>query len=290
MPQLVASALDALGRVPDAAVAAFLTALPAWGLRGVLRLLLDRDRPRSVLLGRLLAAGVGLGAGAALGPIGMDSVGRSRPELIAAASAAVAVLSSAALPAPRAPALSATGCPAVAALLAAAAGLVLLPRSFLRASAEAPLVTVELTGESRREIVRWAPPGQPAREDGFRAHRLLLRSASGAEMGEAWLFGRTATLVGADYGGGLRFHELRNDAASGGATRLYPPKVVRVEPRGPAAVPPWWREVQERLLLSLGVVPAATASPPLVLVDEQGLPRRATYALDRGADGRLILR
>jgi hypothetical protein len=275
---LVSSALLALGDAPAALQAAVVAAVPAFGARAGLRLLVDRGRPWPVVGGRVLAALVGLAAGAALVPVALAVVPRSAA-LVAAPLVMTAVLLSAGLRARAGTTLGAVGPPAMAMGLSAMAGLLLLPAGLLVAGPGRALGVAELSGESRRETVRWSPGGLPAREEGLRAHRVLVRNGQGTALGEGFVFGSAATLHGIAYGrAAVRILELANDAGAEG--RHYPPRRVPLLALGPAAVPGYWREVQGRVLEAAGLPRRAWASGLLPLVDGQGLPLRATHRLE----------
>lgn len=301
MQGLVASFVDAAWRAPDAAVAVLLLALPAFALRCLLRVALDRGSSAWTVVSRVAAGLLGLGAGVALAPLGWAALAHTRKEAVAAGLGFALVLLSAALPSVRERAPAAAGLLplALVLLLSGLSGMVLLKAGFLRAAAGAPLVLVEVSGESRREIVRWAPLGLPPREEGLRAERLLLLRADGVPMGEAWIYGRTATLGGEAFrlrtlaGDGAwlgRFDTASNDAPIGdGRARLYPPQKVPVDPLARATLPAWWRERQRAWLRALGLERKALASPALPLVDVQGLPLRTTHRLVIREDGTLAL-
>jgi hypothetical protein len=289
MPDLVAAALLAWGRAPDPMAAAVLTGLGGLGLRSGLRLFLDRGREWPVVAGRLLTEVLALAASAAFLPIGLATIGRSRAVLWTAGVTAILVPLSALLPGRRSTNVAAFVPLALAAAIVLVAGLVLLPAGFLRASPGEPVVLVELTGESRREVVRWAPNGLPLREEGLRAHRLRLLRPDGAPVGEAWLLGSGATLIAQGQGASLlRPLTVRNDAPTGdGEARLYPPHTAMVAPLGPLDLPAWWRGGQERLLDGIGLERREAVSSPLPLVDGQGLALRTTYRLAPADDGSL---
>jgi hypothetical protein len=290
MPELVAAALLALGRAPDAVVAATLVALPSLGLRCGLRLHFDRGRETRVVASRLLAALLSFGVGVALLPVGLACLGHSPGVLWAVALTTASVPLTAALPGKRSAAAAALVPLATATFLALAAGLLLLPAGFLYASPGEPVVLVELRGDSRREVVRWSPRGLPLREEGLRAHGIRIVRADGVPVGEAWLFGSAATLVGLGHGPVLlRLLAAENDAPTADSeARLYPRHSVTIAPLGALALPPWWRDTQERLLEGLGLPRRQVISSPLPLVDAQGLPVRTTYRLELDEDGSLV--
>ena len=266
--------------------AALFAALPALGLRSVLRVFVDRGSPLAVTLARVLAAGASLAAGAALGPLAGTTIPASRPVIAATALAFVLVVASAGLPGKRAPALAGLG-PLLAALaLTGTVAALLLPAGMLRVEPEQSAVRVVLTGEARRELVRWAPAGLPLREEGFRAHHLQLQRPDGTLVGEAWLYGSSGVLGGVAFCGAsgvpclLQLTSLRNEApAPPGRARLFPPQTVVVEARGPAVVPEWWRPWQQGFLRGLGLARQEVDSAPLPLLDAQGLPLRTAYPL-----------
>lgn len=259
-----------------------MAAVPAFALRAAVRLFVDRERPWPVVAGRLLAALGGLGVGAALVPVALAVVPGSRA-LAAAPLVMTGMLLSAGLRSRAGTTMAAVGPPAVAMALSAMAALILLPAGLLVGGAGRGFGLAELSGESRRETVRWSPVGLPQREEGLRAHRVLVRRQDGTALWEGFVFGSAVTLHGVSYGGvAIRIRELSNDAPAGG--RLYPPARVEVAPLGPATVPPYWAKLQGAWFEAMGLARAEWRSAVLPLVDGQGLPRRATSRLD-GAPG-----
>jgi hypothetical protein len=299
MQGLVGSLLYALWRAPDAAVAALLMALPAFGLRFWLRVALDHRSSAATVVSRLIAGVVGLGGGVALAPVGWAVLARTRESMIAAGLVLAVVLLSPALPSvrERSPTLAWVGPLALVLLLAVLSALALLPAGFLRAPAGDVLVVVDLTGESRREIVRWTPSRLPPREEGFRAERLRLLRADGLPMGGAWIYGGSVTLGGEAFrlhtrdGHGAwlaRFDTAANDAPRGdGRARLYPPQQAAVEPLAGTTLPGWWYERQPAWLEVLGFDRSALTSPWLPLLDAQGLPLVTAHRLVIREDGTL---
>ena len=266
--------------------AALLAALPALGLRSVLRVFVDRDPPPAVTIARVLAGGGGLVAGAAFTSLATVAIPASPPVVAAAALAFVLVVASAFLPGKRAAALAGLGPPLAVLALTGTVAAMLLSTGLLRVEPGQPAVRVVLTGEARRALVRWSPSGLPLREEGFRAHHLQLQRPDGTLVGEAWLFGSSGVLGGVAFCGAsgapclLQLTSLRNDApAETGRARLFPPQTMVVEPRGPALVPEWWRPWQHAFLRGLGLARQEVDSAPLPLLDTQGLPLRAAYPL-----------
>lgn len=281
-----AGALVLLWRAPDAATAAFLAALLALGVRSLLRVFVDRGSPLAVDLARLFAGTLGLAAGAALTPLAVATIPASRAVILAGALAFVMVVASAGLPGRRASAVSALAPPLAMLGLTGIVAALLLPAGLLRVETGQPAVRVVLTGEGRREILRWAPPGLPLREEGFRAHHLELQRPDGTLVGEAWLLGSSGVLGGVAFcapAGApclLQLDSLRNDApAEAGRARLFPPRTVVVEAYGPAVVPEWWRVSQQFFLRGLGLARREVSSAPLPLLDDQGLPLQTAYPL-----------
>ena len=298
MQGLVASLLDALWRAPEAALAALLALLPALGFRCLLRAALDRGAPTPLQVARVAAGCAGVGAATALAPVAWVALAHSRDVILAAALAFTVVLASAFLPSLRSRSTrGAALLPITLVVLAAGlAALSLLSVGFLSAAPGTMLSVVEITGESRREIVRFAPSGLPPREEGLRAERLLLSRGDLEPVGEAWIFGRGATLSGEGlhlrtWSGGAwlaRFDRVTNDAPSEpGRARLYPAQTTEVEPLGRGIVPGWWSRRQRGWLVALGLEPKTLVSPPLPLLDSHGLTLRATHHLTVSNEGTL---
>ena len=225
----------------------------------------------------------------------------TREAALAASIAFVLVLLSAALPSLRLRSVVAAGVAPILLVVLTAAGsaLALMKAGFSYAATGETLVVVEITGESRRAIVRFAPPGLPAREEGLRAQRLLLSRGDGAPVGEAWVFGRAATFGGEGFrlrtwsGRGAwlgRFDTAANDAPTeAGRARLYPPQTTGVEPLGRGVVPGFWRDRQRSWLVALGLEASPLVSPALPLQDAHGLTLRAAHRLTIRDDGTLAL-
>ena len=295
MQGLVASLLDALWRSPDAVVAALLLALPAFGLRCLLRARIDRRASAAIVIARIVAGLGGLVLGVALAPVGWASLAHARAPLIAAGLVSSLVLLSALLPSVRERSAWAAGLlPIVLVLvLAGLSALALLKAGCLLAATGETLVVAEVTGSSRREIVRFTPLGLPPREEGFRAQRLLLSRPDEVLVGETWIYGRAVTLHGEGlrlrpWGGGevwlARFSTATNDPSLDKIS-LYPRQETTIEPLLRPALPSWWRSRQWSSLLALGLEPCALSTAALPLVDSHGLTLLASHRLIVRADG-----
>jgi hypothetical protein len=269
------SAIRAAAEAPPALTAGAVAALLAFGLRCAIRMRVDRDRGGAVAAGRVAGAALALALGASLLPVALAALPRVAGVLVAPPLTVGAVLITAALPW-RAGVLSAAAPPVVAAASGLLAALLLLPAGLFVAAPGRPPAGAELTGESRRETVRFRPPGLPPREEGFRAHHVVLRDASGVALGEGFVFGGAFRARGALRGGVLLELDLLENDGDG---RGYPPHRAPVQALGPARLPGYWRRARATALSAFGFLPVAWVSEPVRLVDADGLAARGNRPL-----------
>jgi hypothetical protein len=180
------------------------------------------------------------------------------------------------------------------------AALTLMQAGFLALSEDRPVLLVDVTGETRMQLVRWAPPGGAAREEALTEHRVVFRTPEGPAVAEAWLYGdqvavkgrvlRLAPLLNA--AGVPNLFELQfahNGYRSADRHASQPHTAVPLPAIGPLAVHPWWRPLQARLLEAWrkgaaegsgwSVRSLTTESTYYPLVDEGGQPLRQTFRL-----------
>jgi hypothetical protein len=181
-----------------------------------------------------------------------------------------------------------------------AATVTLLPTGFLALTEDRPVLLVDVTGETRLEVVRWAAAGQLAREELLNTHRVVFRNPEGALVAEAWIYGDEVAVKGRV----LRLTPLLNAAGLPNLFELqfahngyrtperhndFPHQAVPLPPMGPLAVHPWWRGLQRRLLghwesrspadSGWAIRSATTESTYFPLIDAEGKTSRGTYRL-----------
>jgi hypothetical protein len=283
-----------------------LTILLCLGLRSLLLLGLDRGRAWSVVLARLVSAFV-FGA---LATCYFLFAARLVTWSLAAVSAALvtaAVLLGSLLLRPRSarpprvpgPLAAVSQLSMLLGLLLLAA-LTLMNAGFLALTEDRPALLVDVTGEVRPQLVRWAAPGQTAREETITEHRVVFRTPEGAAVADAWIYGDQVAVKGRV----LRLSPMLNAAGVPNLFELQfahngyltaerhstqPHLAVPLPPSGPLAVHPWWRPLQTRLLAAWekaspegsrwAIRSVSSESTYYPLVDASGRPVRETYRL-----------
>jgi hypothetical protein len=294
-----------LGMIVDArslAGALVLAALFSSFLRLLVLLLTDRGRGIVVDLCRALGALAFLAAGLFYALVARPLVSWGPKTVLVGLAVALLVLVTLAL------GRRGAGIPIVAGFLQVVLLLVLvslaivtlLPAGFVGLTEDRAVLRVHVTGETRLELVRWAPPGRPAREESLEVHRVVFETPSGAEVAEVWLYGDQVAVKGRV----LRFSPFLNAA---GLTDLFellfahngyytperhntePHLAVPLPPQGPLAVHPWWRPLQVRILerwergtlegSPWAVRSVTTESTYFPLVDADGKPIVGTFRL-----------
>jgi hypothetical protein len=180
------------------------------------------------------------------------------------------------------------------------ATVTLMPAGFLALTEDRPVMLVEVTGETRVELVHWAAPDQPMRDEVLDTHRVIFRDPAGAAVAEAWIYGDEVAVKGRV----LRLTPILNAAGVPNLFELQfahngyrtadrhnglPHQAVRLPPAGPLAVHPWWRGLQRRLLArwetgaaagsDWAIRSATTESTYFPLTDAEGRASRGTYRL-----------
>lgn len=311
MEELVAKLLpllEALAKAQGLVIAAVFGALCGRSLRAVLLAIFERQRGRLLIAGRL-AAGLAFATLAVLyGLLTAAMMDWSASALLVAVSAASAmivvvvafqgILRRPSSLSPTSLLLRAT----LVLLLLLISTLTLMRSGFLALTTDQPILRIELTGETRPQIVRFAPPDQPTREESLRAHRILLRSVDTPNeiVAEAWLYGDQVAVKGRV----LRLSPILNVAGIANLFELsfvhngyftaerhssMPHQAQPIKPLGPLAVHPRWRPVRDFLMSRwerrdaaqkpFGVRAATTESTYFPLVDSQGKPVRHTFEL-----------
>lgn len=186
--------------------------------------------------------------------------------------------------------------------------LTLMRSGFLLLTTDRPVLFVELTGETRPQMVRFMPPDQPLQERTLRAHRIVLRSAQkngtpGDIVGETWLYGDEVAIKGRV----LRLSPMLNAAGMANLFALtsihngyftperhnqLPHHAEALRPLGPLAVPPTFLALRDCLLSrwertshdqppgsNFAIRAATTESTYFPLIDAQGQPIRHCYPL-----------
>jgi hypothetical protein len=281
-------------------------ALLALGLRALILLVVDRGHGWLVSLLRLAAAlgflGLGLPYAALTGTLVVwtpVSIG------LALATAALVLVG---LPRHLASRHRARAPGAIAALLqlslllvlSSAAGLTLMNAGFLVLSQDRPTLLIDVTGQVRPQLVRWASPNRSPREAVLETHQVVFRTPEGAAVAEAWVYGDQVAVKGRV----LRLSPALNAAGIPNLFELQfahngyftserhgalPHMSVPLPPSGPLAVHPWWRPLQNRLFeawehrtdsASTWAIRSVTSeSTYYSLVDGSGRPMRETFRL-----------
>jgi hypothetical protein len=185
-------------------------------------------------------------------------------------------------------------------VLSAAAALTLMNAGFLVLTADRPTLLVDVTGQVRPQLVRWAAPNRSPREEVLETHRVVFRTPEGAAVAEAWLHGDQVAVKGRV----LRLSPVLNAAGIPNLFELQfahngfftaerhgamPHMAVPLPPSGPLAVHPWWRPLQSRLLeawerrstpgSSWAIRSVTSESTYYPLVDDSGRPVSRTFRL-----------
>jgi hypothetical protein len=302
----LASAVGALVQARNLVTAGVLAAFLALALRAAGLLFLDRGRGALVAAGRALAATAFLGLGGLYLLFTAHQLELDAPTLLVAAAVLLVLLSSLFWRRRRGAGagraflvpLLVQLCLLLALLLLAA--VTLMQAGFLALTRDRPVLLVDVTGETRMQMVAWAPPDRPPREEPLSCHYVIFRTPEGTEVAQAWVYGDEVAVKGRV----LRLSPLLNAAGVSNLFELqfahngyftaerhneYPHQATRLPSVGPLAVHPWWRGVQARLLerwergtvdgSEWAIRSATTESTYFPLVDAEGRPRRGTYRL-----------
>lgn len=170
---------------------------------------------------------------------------------------------------------------------------------FLHLTTDRPVLLLELSGETRKQTVRWAAPDQPMQEVEMTAHHIRFRTPEGALFSEEWLYGDQVAVKGRS----LRFHPFLNAA---GVTNLFdlqfvhngyftaerhntnPHQARPLMPIGSLSAPPKLLPLRDGLLHFLAQRPdnsrwtvraVTSESTYFPLVDSQGQPVKRTFEL-----------
>lgn len=306
MGSSAASLIGALLSLRGLLVVFVQSALLALGLGSLLRLALDRGRSWPVTLGRLLA-GVSFSAAGALYFLFTARLAeRSLAGAVVAISTIAIVLGSTWLRVRLGRPSRSPGVVAALAQLSLLLGLLLLAAltlmnaGFLALTEDRPVLLIDLTGETRQQLVRWAPADRPAREQVLSAHRVVFRTAQGEAVADAWVYGDQVAVKGRV----LRLSPLLNAAGipnlfelqfahngyfTAGRHASYPHLALPLPVSGPLSVHPWWRPLQARLLSAWeessaegsrwAIRSVTSESTYYPLVNAHGQPLRQTFRL-----------
>jgi len=192
--------------------------------------------------------------------------------------------------------LLARTCVLLALLLAAA--VTLMGAGFLALTEDQPVLLVDVTGETDTEVVRWAPPNLPAREEPLTRHHVVFREPAGETVADAWVYGDQVAVKGRvlrlspllNIAGVPNLFELlfaHNGYATAERHSTMPHAAVPLPPMGPLAVHPLCRGVQARLLAAWereagdspawGIRSATLESTYFPLVEPDGSPVKRTF-------------
>ncbi len=308
MGTLPATILGALAQVQNLATAAVLSAFLALAVRSFAQPFVDRGRHGFVTLIRVAAGAAFLGLGALYGLFTASMmVWDGRAVVVAMATALLVLVRLAARHVmgqkrPGKPPGVVAGLVQLSLLLALllVAALTLMRAGFVALTQDRIVMLVDVTGETATQVVRWAPPDQPLREEALTTHRVVFRAPGGERVAEAWIYGDQVAVKGRV----LRLSPILNAAGVPNLFELsfvhnghetserhnaYPHTALPLVASGPLAVHPWWRPLQARLLErwekgasgdSPWVVRAATTeSTYYALVDANGKPVQQRYQL-----------
>jgi len=303
--RFVAGILGAVVQVQNLVTAFVLSAFVALALRALVVMALDRSRGPWALVPQVPAApffGVlGVVYGVFAAPLLAWNAGALGVAALAAGMVAGSLLLRRGPGERRLPSLTGLLARAVVVLsLLLLACVTLMRAGFLALTQDRPVMLVEVTGETGRQTVRWAPADAPHREEALETHRVLFKTPEGVAVSEAWVYGDQVAVKGRV----LRLAPLLNAAGVPNLFELqfahngyltfdrhntYPHRAFPLPPSGPLAVHRWWRPVQTALLerwergtaegSGWAVRSATTESTFFPLVDEGGTPVRRTYRL-----------
>jgi hypothetical protein len=292
------------------AMAFVLAAFLALGLRAVVLLTFDRGRGALCAVMRLVAALGFLGLGLLYGLLTAHVLAWSWGSAIVALGTAALVLLTIRIPQayvrggrkvlPRVPGVrpfvSQVGALIV---LLAIAFATLLWSGFLTLTEDRLVLLLDLTGETRPQVVGWGPPDRPYREATLTTHRVVFKTVDGAPVAEAWIYGDQVAVKGRV----LRLSPLLNAAGvpnlfelqfahNGYATserhNEYPHLSHPLPALGPLQVHGWWRPLQTSLMKSWesgstastwAIRSSTLESTYFALVDAQGQPIKHVYRL-----------
>lgn len=175
----------------------------------------------------------------------------------------------------------------------------LMRSGFLHLTTDQPVLRIELTGQTQSQLVRWAAPDQPPREESLRTHHLILRNTDGERIGEEWLYGDQVAIKGRV----LRLNPLLNSVGIPNLFELQflhngyftaerhstQPHLARaLRPLGSLTVVPRTRRLRDQLLGWLQARPegsrfairaVSSESTYFPLIDPQGQPLRRSFDL-----------
>jgi len=180
------------------------------------------------------------------------------------------------------------------------AAITVLRSGFVAFTSDRLTLLVDVTGETKPERVRWAPPNQPPREEDLITHHVIFIGPDGRPAGEVWMYGDEVAVKGRV----LRLSPVLNAA---GVPSMYellfahngyhtverhntlPHMAVPISPLGSLAVHPWLRPLQRRILDhwiktsnggSMWAIKAVSdESTYYPLIDAEGNPIHHTFVL-----------
>lgn len=177
--------------------------------------------------------------------------------------------------------------------------LALMRSGFLNLATDQPVLRIELTGQTQQQLVRWAAPDQPPREEALRTHQILLRTPDGERVAEEWLYGDQVAIKGRV----LRLNPLLNSVGIPNLFELQfmhngylsaerhssqPHQARPLRPIGSLAVVPRTQRLRDAFLGYLQARPdgsrfavrgATSESTYFPLVDGTGQPLRRSFDL-----------
>jgi hypothetical protein len=180
------------------------------------------------------------------------------------------------------------------------AALTVMRSGFVALTSDRVTLLVNVTGETKPELVRWAPPNQPARQENLITHHVIFLGPEGRPVGEVWMYGDEVAVKGRV----LRLPPLLNAA---GIPNLYellfahngyktverfnslPHMAVPLLPLGTLIVHPWLRPLQRRIMnhwmkptsngSAWNIKAVSDESTYYPLIDAEGKPIHQTFLL-----------
>jgi len=189
---------------------------------------------------------------------------------------------------------------AVLALVVLAGAATLVTAGFLNLTEDRPVLLVDVTGETARQLVRWAPPDADPRMESLMTHRVIFRRPAGEAVADAWIYGDEVAVKGRvlrlspwlNAAGLPNLFELtfaHNGYTTAERHNTMPHEAVPLPPLGSLAVHALWRPLQARLFAALQAradpngtwtIRATTIeSTYFPLVDAEGKPTARSFRL-----------
>jgi hypothetical protein len=139
------------------------------------------------------------------------------------------------------------------------AALTVMRSGFVALTSDRVTLLVNVTGETKPELVRWAPPNQPAREENLITHHVIFLGPDGRPVGEVWMYGDEVAVKGRvlrlspflNAAGIPNLYELlfaHNGYRTVERYNAFPHMAVPLSPLGSLTVHPWLRPLLRRIM------------------------------------------